>query len=65
MPQLMIAALVGAGLWAGYKLLRREMQRVESTLREAESRLRNTQGKAPRVTLVQDPQTGIYRPKEG
>ncbi len=63
MPQLLIAAVVGAGLWAGYKLLRREMARVESDLRRAEARLRRGREEVPRVTLELDPRTGVYKPK--
>jgi hypothetical protein len=65
MPQFMIIALAGAGLWAGYKFLRREMTRVEATLRDADAALRRKRSEAPRVHLERDPETGIYKPKRG
>lgn len=63
MPQLLIFALAGAGLWAGYKFLRRQMTRVEADLREADIAVRRRQDAAFRVTLERDPHSGVYRPK--
>lgn len=57
MPQFLIigAALVGG--WAAWKVLKREMARVD---REVEA-----VRKRPTETLQQDPETGRYTPRGG
>jgi hypothetical protein len=62
MPQLVALAAIGAGLWALARLLRREMTRVEASLREVDAALRR-KPEQPRVTLERDPGTGVYRPR--
>ena len=62
MPQVIALALLGAGVYAGYRWLARaardlgaEMQRTEQ--REAPGRIEKNLG-----ALEYDPATGVYRP---
>lgn len=61
MPQILGLALAGAAAWAGYKWLRKEMQRVGAELSEAEERLRK-RDETSIPHLRRDPETGIYTP---
>jgi hypothetical protein len=63
MPQLLIYVLAGMGLWAGYRWFRKEMHRVQSDLKEAETMLRRKE-REDIPTLEPDPETGEYRPVE-
>ncbi len=63
MPQIIVVLLAGAGIWAGYKWLRKEQQRVKARLRDAEEELRRRDEKSI-STLKQDPETGIYGPAD-
>ena len=63
MPQLLVLALLGAGLWAGYRWFRKEMVRVQADLRDAETMLKRKDGRNI-PTLELDPRTGAYRPVE-
>ena len=56
MPQLIIIGAVLVGGWYAWKTLKREMSRVD---REVEA-----VRKRPSETLVEDPKTGKYRPKD-
>ena len=56
MPQLIIAGIAVIGGWYAWKLLKREMARVD---REVEAVRR-----PPAQTLEQDPETGRYRPRD-
>lgn len=58
MPQLMIFAAVGLGLTAAWKLVRREMGRVEETLAEVRVPTRANVG----VRLVRGAD-GVFRPE--
>lgn len=62
MPQVLLIAAVGAGLFLLRRLWRREQQRVAAELRAAKEAMdhRNIDHAVP---LEQDPATGIYRPK--
>jgi hypothetical protein len=62
MPQVLLIAIVGAGLLLVRRWLRREQQRVAADLRAAKEAMerRNIDQAVP---LEQDPATGIYRPK--
>ncbi len=55
MPQLIIAAAIVAGGWYAWKVLKREMARVDRELGKTRGR--------PTETLTQDPKTGRYRPR--
>ncbi|MBI1383671.1 MAG: hypothetical protein GC150_01990 [Rhizobiales bacterium] len=63
MPQLIAIALAGAGLWAGYRWLRKESKRISEDLRKAEEQIarRRSESMAPSGELVADPETGVYR----
>jgi hypothetical protein len=66
MQQLMVVALVGAGLYAGYRWLVRSAREVEVKVRRAEDELRARAGGAPIARdmgrLEYDPVSGVYRP---
>lgn len=61
MPQILGLALAGAAAWAGYKWLRKEMNRVAADLSEAEEQLKRRE-EASIPNLRRDPETGIYTP---
>ncbi len=63
MPQLFILAAVAATV-VGWKLVRREMTRVEERVAAAR---RSTQAESrvhAGITLVRDPVTGVFRPQQ-
>ena len=64
MPQLVALALFGAGLWAGYRWLRKISARVAEDLKRAEDGLAKRSELSDKTvpTLERDPETGIYRP---
>jgi hypothetical protein len=53
MPQLVILAAIASGGWLAWKVLKREMARVDRELASVRER--------PKETLVRDPATGRYR----
>jgi hypothetical protein len=65
MPQLIALALLGAGLYAGYRLVVRTKQ-VVTDMRHAEDELRQRAAAASLEkdmgTLEYDPAAGVYRP---
>ena len=61
MPQILLIALVGAGVWLGWRVLKKEMARVNRELHTAEDELAKTEKPVP---LEEDPDTGIYAPKK-
>ena len=67
MPQLFALALVGAGLYAGYRWLTRAAAEITADLRTAEDELqrRAAGGALPKDMgeLEYDPASGVYRPK--
>jgi len=56
MMQLLIVGIVLVGGWYAWRLLKREMTRVETEVEAAR--------KPPAETLERDPETGRYRPKD-
>jgi hypothetical protein len=56
MPQLILVGLVLVAGWYAWKLLKREMARVEGEVQAARKR--------PAETLERDPESGRYRPKK-
>lgn len=67
MPQLIVLALVGAGLYAGYRWFARTTKEVTAQIRRTEEELlRRAAGKALEKdmgVLEYDPNSGVYRPK--
>lgn len=67
MPQLFALALVGAGLYAGYRWFSRTAKEVTAEIRRTEEELRRraTGGLLPKDMgeLEYDPASGVYRPK--
>ncbi|GFO82972.1 hypothetical protein [Methyloceanibacter sp.] len=63
MPQLLLLAAIGAGLLLVRRHLKRERERVRAELRKAEEAMERRDIESA-VPLEQDPETGIYRPKE-
>lgn len=66
MPQLAVLALLGAGLYAGYRWYERTAQRIASEIRRTEDELRRrAMGDAIEKdlgALEYDPASGVYRP---
>lgn len=66
-PQIFALALVGAGLYAGYRWLSKASQHVTADVRTADEELRRRAAGALEKdmgVLEYDPATGVYRPKE-
>lgn len=67
MPQLIVLALVGAGLYAGYRWYSRTAKEVTAQVRRTEDELlRKASGTALEKdmgVLEYDPASGVYRPK--
>ena len=65
-PHLAILALVGAGLYVGYRLLTRSAQAITAEVRRAEDELRaraaGTILQKDMGRLEYDPVSGVYRP---
>ncbi|MGE8944267.1 hypothetical protein ACO2I3_20380 [Leptospira interrogans] len=65
MPQVIALAIAGAGLFAGYKWLSREVRRALDRM-EAEEELQRAPAKAAMPkdlgALEWDQETGVYRP---
>ena len=65
MPQLIVLALAGAGLYAGYRWLWRPARMVVAEVRRAEDELRRAAARSVEKDmgrLEYDPRTGVYRP---
>lgn len=66
MPQFLIFAAVGAGLYAGYRLVKRVGEDVADAVRSAEHDLRQRaearSGVKDMGKLTLDPKSGEYRP---
>ena len=67
-PQLLVLAVAGAGLYAGYKLFGRVKGAVQEEMRKAEEKIRHAAQDAvnsPRDlgSLIYDEKTGTYVPK--
>ena len=60
MPQLVILGLIAVGGYFAWKVVKREMARVDEKVRKAKM---ERQGK-PTETLEYDEKTGTYRPKD-
>lgn len=62
MPQLMVLALVGAALYAGYRWLSRSTREIAAEVRSTEDELRRRAAAKDMGRLEYDPATGTYRP---
>lgn len=66
MPQLVVLALVGAGLYVGYRWLSRSVREIKAEVRRAENEWRaRAAGSALEKDmgrLEYDPASGVYRP---
>ncbi|HEX6002196.1 MAG TPA: hypothetical protein VFZ16_22805 [Hyphomicrobiaceae bacterium] len=65
MPQLIVLALVGAGIYAGYRWLWRPARMVVAEVRRAEDDIRRAAARSlakDMGRLEYDPITGVYRP---
>lgn len=66
MPQLVVLALVGAGLYVGYRWLSRSVREIRAEARRAEDELRaRATGRVQQKDmgrLEYDPASGVYRP---
>jgi type II secretory pathway component PulJ len=58
--RLILLAIVAAIAWYGYKSFVRDAERVSRKARRTEKEMRNQAA----GTLVQDPETGEYRPAD-
>lgn len=59
MPQLLALALVGGVVYYGYRVFKKEMQRVAAELDAAEE-----QQSPKKVTILHKDEDGVYRPKQ-
>ncbi len=71
MPQLLLLAVAGVAVWFGYKAVKKEMARVGKAVRQAGEKAggkasERSEGETIKVVaeLEQDPETGVYKPKE-
>lgn len=67
MPQVVALALLGAGLYAGYRWVTRATRELASSMQRAEEELRQQAAAAGRIEknlgeLEYDPAAGVYRP---
>ena len=65
MPQLIVLALVGAAIYAGYRWLWRPARMVAAEVRRAESEIRRAAARGLEKDmgrLEYDPVAGVYRP---
>jgi type II secretory pathway component PulJ len=62
-PQFVVLALVGAGLYAGYRWLSQTAQEITADVRRREDELRRRAVLEKDMgALEYDPATGVYRP---
>lgn len=69
MPQVIALVLAGAGLYAGYRWVSREIRRALAAASEAQEELRNQATKVSGVpkdlgALEWDEEAGVYRPSK-
>ena len=65
MPQLVILALLGAGAYAGYRLLARAARELAAEKQRAQEELRQRAAARPKRDLgwlEYDAESGVYRP---
>jgi hypothetical protein len=66
MPQVVALAVVGAGIYAGYRWVSRQVVKLQEEARRAEEELRRRAAEAAQPKdlgpLVYDETNGVYRP---
>ena len=62
MPQLFVVAMVGAGLYAGYRWLARASREMAAELQRGQDQARRAVIEKDLGALEYDPATGVYRP---
>jgi hypothetical protein len=65
MPQLVLLAAIGAGVYTGYRWLKRAAEQMQADMKAAEVAVRESRGAAKAKdlgALEYDPATGQYRP---
>jgi len=66
MPQLIVLALLGAGLYAGYRWVARNTKQIAAEMRRAEEELRRRAAggalEKDMGRLEYDPASGVYKP---
>ena len=62
MPQLLIVALLGAGLYAGYRWYARAAKELAADIKRSQDDVMRTAGLKDMGRLEYDPATGVYRP---
>lgn len=66
MPQVVALAVVGAGIYAGYRWVSRQVVKLQEEARRAEEELRRRAAEAAQPkdlgSLVYDETNGVYRP---
>ena len=65
MPQVVLLAAIGAGVYAGYRALMRAGERFAAELRRSEDEARQRAAMGPEKdlgTLEFDPRSGVYKP---
>jgi len=60
MPHFIVLGVAAAAAYAGWKFLKREMNRVDARLAEVRQPARVERGQR----LERDPSTGVYRPSD-
>jgi hypothetical protein len=67
MPQVVALAVVGAGLYAGYRWVSRQVGRMQAEARRAEDEIKRRAAAAAEPkdlgSLVYDDAKGVYRPQ--
>jgi hypothetical protein len=64
MPQVIALALLGAGLYAGYRWFTRTTREIAAQMQRAEEEVRQGAGRIEKNlgALEYDPASGVYRP---
>lgn len=60
MARLLLFLLVGAAVWYGWRMFRRQQARVARHFKDGEGTL----DKKTAIELERDPKTGVYRPSK-
>ena len=64
MVRLLFFALIAAGGWYAWRVVKRQTARVDAALRKAEVNARRPADPQKAISLEKDPKPGIYRPSD-